>query len=196
MPAASEVLANDFTEIISALSENDRLRNSVVQLISNEPAPGKVTEGTGRLDKLRGILIDLVNSQINFTEAYERTQLELARELSPYSSNNKVFAQNWYRRLIDTQLSRFYNQAVMEQLIAEGETECFVPHSSAEASDSKCSMHLAGSNHDLQMLYTRLVDSYSKGKWTQVLKIPHHPNCTHVVTYAQLLSTVFIRPLP
>jgi hypothetical protein len=176
------ILANDFNEILSVLSRNDELRIEILALISNQPMPGKATEGGDRLEKFRAILIDLVNNQIDLTQAYERTKVELPRQTSLYSSNNRVFSDNWEERLVRTQLSRFYTQAVMEKLLAEGETHCFVPHSNAEADDSPCSVHLAGSSHDLKTLYNRLIDSYAKGNWTNEVKIPNHPHCTHVVT--------------
>lgn len=184
----SSVLANDFNKILSVLSQNDKLRISTLDLINNQPIPGKATEGGDRLEKFKAILIDLINNQIDLTEAYKRTNVELPRQTSCHSSNNKVFPAHWEERLVRTQLSRFYNQAVMEKLLEEGETHCFVPHSSAEAHDSSCSLLLAGSSHDLKMLYNRLVDSYAKGNWTKEVKIPNHPHCTHVVTKISSLT--------
>jgi hypothetical protein len=180
-----DILASDFTGVLTVFSQNDELRNAALNLIANQPMPGKVTEGEGRLEKFRVILTDLVNGQINLTEAYVRTSVDLPRQASPHSGNNRVFPDGWEERLVRTQLSRFYNQAVMEKLLSEGENQCFVPHSSAEASDSACSIHLAGSNHDLKTLYNRLVDSYTNGKWIQDVKIPNHPHCTHVVSRAE-----------
>lgn len=181
----SDILASDFTEVLTIFSQNNEMRDAVLTLIVNQPMAGKVTESKERLEKFRVILADLVNGQINLTEAYARTSVELPRQASPHSGNNRVFPDGWEERLVRTQLSRFYNQAVMEKLLSEGENQCFVPHSSAEASDSPCSMYLAGSNHDLKMLYNRLVDSYANGKWTQEVKIPNHPHCTHVVRRAE-----------
>lgn len=181
----SDVFASDFTEILTVLSQNNELKSSVLILISNEPMPGKVTEGGDRLEKFRAILTDLVNGQMDLTEAYERTSVDLPRQASSHSSNNRVFPENWEERLVRIQLSRFYNQSVMEKLLADGENQCFVPHSRDEASDSPCSIYLAGSNHNLNELYKRLVDSYSQGEWTKEVKIPNHPHCTHVVTRAK-----------
>ena len=81
-----------------------------------------------------------------------------------------------------TQFSRFYNQAVLEELRARGETECFVAHSSAEASDSPCSTLLAGNHHPIAVLHERLLANHSRGQWDQSLKVPNHPHCTHVVS--------------
>jgi hypothetical protein len=184
----SEVLANDFTEIPTVLSQNEALRNAVVALVATDAMAGKVTEGGDRLERFRAILTDLVNGQIGLGEAIRRTQAELPRQTSPYSGNNRVFASNWEERLVRTQLSRFYNQGVMEQLLAEGETQCFVPHSPAEDPDSNCSRQLAGQNHDVKALYERLVTSYRDGVWSQSVKIPDHPHCTHVVTRAKSAS--------
>lgn len=181
----SDILASDFTEIPTILSQNDEIRNAVLTLIANQPIAGKVTDSKERLEKFRVILTDLVKGQINLTEAYTRTSVELPRQASSHSGNNQVFSDGWEERLVRTQLSRFYNQAVMEKLLSEGENQCFVPHSSSEASNSPCSMYLAGSNHDLKMLYNRLVNSYAKGQWTKEVKIPNHPHCTHVVRRAE-----------
>ena len=180
-----EILANDFTEITATLSQNAALHNAVIALIASQPMAGKVTEGGNRLDLFRNILSDLVNGNTSLDAASHKTQDELSPQTSLYASNNRVFPSGWAERLVRTQLSRFYNQAVMEKLLAEGETQCFVPHSAAEDSGSSCSLQLAGSNQDLKTLHNRLVDAYEKGIWSQTVKIPNHPHCTHVVTRAR-----------
>lgn len=177
-----DILANDFTEILIVLSKNQELLSAVDNLITTEPISGKVTEGQDRLERFRDILRKLVANKLTINEAYQRTKIELPRNTSKYSENNRVFPIHWEERLVRTQLSRFYNQAVMEKLIAEGETECFVPHSIAEDSDSQCSLQLAGSNQSLTDLYKSLIDSYANGKWSNQVKIPNHPHCTHVIT--------------
>jgi hypothetical protein len=180
-----EFYANDFTEIPATLAKNEGLRHAVLELIDNQPMPGKVTEGGDRLVRFRGIIKDLVNGQIGLPEAYRRTESELPRHMSIHSGSNRVFPDGWAERQVRTQFSRFYNQAVMEKLLAEGQTQCFVPHSAAEDENTACSRQLAGSNHDLKTLYDRLVQSYAQGNWGQEVKIPDHPHCTHVVTPAK-----------
>lgn len=177
--------AQDFDDIPRALAENEPLRTAALALIEKESMPGKVTEGGDRLHRLRGILRDFVDGKIQLPQAYARVDAELPRQNSVYASDNRVFAANWQERLIRTQLSRFYNQAVMEELIARGETRCYVPHSGAEASDSPCSRQLAGAHHDVSTLHQRLVESYGLGNWGREVKIPNHPHCTHVVTPPQ-----------
>lgn len=178
----SDVYANEFGEIPVALAQNDALRQGVLRVVADEPMPGKVTESGDRLSHFRNILKDLVENDISLLEACNRVEMEIPRESSPYSASNRVFAAGWAERLVRTQLSRCYNQAVMEKLLAEGETECFVPHSAAEAADSPCSLRLAGAKHRLEILYARLVESYGRGNWTSSdVKIPNHPHCTHVV---------------
>ena len=181
----SEVLANDFNEILSVLSQNDELRSAVLRLAETEPVAGKVTEGGNRLAHFRQILQDLVNNEIDLQEAFLRVHDELPRNTSLHGNNNRVFPDGWEERLMRTQLSRFYNQAVMEKLLAEGETECFVPHSSSEDSASPCSSQLAGRNQNLNTLHSRLVESYGQGNFSRDVKIPNHPHCTHVVTRAK-----------
>jgi hypothetical protein len=177
-----EAWANEFAEIPGILTERADLREAVLVLINGQPMPGKVTEGGNRLSRFREILKALVGGEIGLAEACRRTELELPRLESIYGGNNRVFASGWVERLVRTQYSRFYNQAVMEQLLSEGAVSCFIPHSSDEDPGSKCSRFLAGSAHDLRRLYDRLINSYARGNWTNELKIPEHPHCTHVVT--------------
>lgn len=181
----ADVLATEFDQILDVLKENEHLRNEVLALVESQPMPGKVTEGGDRLSHFRTILAALISGDIGLPDAFTRTQRELQRESSMHSGNNRVFAAQWTERLVRTQLSRFYNQAVMERLLAEGETHCFVPHSSSEDSSSPCSVALAGKNHEIKILHERLVASYSEGDWAKVVKIPDHPYCTHVVTKAK-----------
>ena len=180
----ASVYAQEFSEISFALVQNEALRSRVLALIAVQPMAGKITEGGSRMQAFRSILADLVNGQISVERAISRTQAELPRQTSLYSADNRVFAKDWDERLVRTQFSRFYNQAVMEQLLDEGETLCHVPHSGAEKRESNCSVHLAGRNHDVRTLHTRLVSSYAQGNWSSTVKIPDHPHCTHVVTPA------------
>ena len=144
---------------------------------------GKVLEDNNgnRLEVFRGILTDLANGEINLVDAFQRTQEELPRQTSPHSSNNQVFPRGWEERQVKTQFSRFYNQAVLEQLQAEGVEMCFVPHSDEQSASSACTQQLAGRVHSVTMLYARLLDNYQKGNWSKAVKIPNHPHCTHVV---------------
>ena len=174
--------ANEFSEIATTLAADGDLRAAVDALAATEAMPGKVTEGDGRLDRFRAILRDLIAGRISLDQAYQRTGQELPRSQSPYAGDNRVFATGWEERLVRTQLSRCYNQAVLEALSAQGYTRCYVPHSSAEKPDSRCSRELAGANQDLAMLRERLIQSYRDGNWTKEPKIPEHPHCTHTVT--------------
>lgn len=177
----TDLYARDFSGIPDALLHNVVLRQRVIALIEVQPMPGKVLEGGDRLQRFRAILVDLVKAQITVGQAIRLAGTQISRDTSPHSANNRVFAHDWDERLVRTQLSRFYNQAVMEKLLDEGETMCHVPHSSAERSDSNCSVTLAGRNHDLRTMYDLLVSSYAQGNWSSTTKIPDHPHCTHVV---------------
>ena len=181
----AEIYAQDFSEILVTLAQNNELRIKVLYLIAEQPMPGKVTEGSDRLQRFRVILADLINGQFDISEAIRRTQAEIPRQTSMHNASNRVFAQDWDERLVRTQLNRFYCQAVMEKLLEDGETMCHVPHSRAEKSDSNCSTLLAGRNHDLRPLYDRLISAYAQGVWSSVVKIPDHPHCTHVVAPAR-----------
>lgn len=179
----SDIFANDFTDILNTLSQNQNILDKVNTLIANESITGKAIQGGDRLEKFRDILKNLVANKISLDEAYKKTKIELPRSTSIHNQSNKVFASGWSERLVRTELSSFYNQAVMEILIAEGEELCYVPHSTAEKSDSPCSIHLAGKNNDLKNLYNLLIKSYRNNDWSdRQPKIPNHPHCTHVVT--------------
>lgn len=177
--------AEDFGQILTTLATNTDLRQSAAKLAATEPMPGKVTEGGDRLAAFRGVLDDLIAGRIDLQEAYGRTEEALPRAESTYADSNRVFPHDWGERLVRIQLSRCYNQAVMEELLAAGESTCHVPHAQTESPSSKCSQQLAGRNHDLRTFYDRLIASYREGNWTKEVKIPNHPHCTHVVVPAR-----------
>ena len=174
--------AEDFGQILATLAANAPLSQAVKALIHGEPMPGKVTEGGNRLDRFRAVLVELTNGSLDLDAAYRRTEEMLPREESQHAQDNRVFPHDWGERLVRTQLSRCYNQAVMEELLAGDQTTCYVPHSQAEAPSSSCSQRLAGSNHDLRTLYDLLISSYRDAQWSSDVKIPNHPHCTHTVT--------------
>lgn len=173
--------ADDFYSIPHALSHNDALRNRMKILIEYEPIPGKVTEGGNRLEDFRDILSNLTDGYIDLDQAYQHTTTKLPRYRSPYSNDNRVFPNGWAERLVRIQFSRFYNQAVLEELKEKGVQTCFVPHSSFEDTSSPCTSQLAGKRQSVQLLHERLISSYSHGIWSTKAKIPNHPHCTHVV---------------
>ncbi len=184
----NDFYANDFAGIPAALAQNEELRKAVLALVPTQPMAGKATEGGTRLQDFRLILADLVEGRLDLERASERTLRELPRASSLHGDSNRVFASGWAERLVRTQYSRFYNQAVLQALLAHGETSCFVPHSSDEDGGSKCSRLLAGAHHSVQTLYDRLVQSYAAGNFGQDAKIPDHPHCTHVVRPSQSAS--------
>lgn len=175
--------ADEFSGIPQAIANNPAVRTKMHQLIDEGKIPGKVLEDRAgqRIRDFKTVLRLLTNGQLNLQEAYHRTEDDLPRHQSMFAGDNRVFAHGWAERLVRTQFSRFYNQAVMELELAKGAKECFVPPSQGEDPGSKCSIHLAGNVHDLTMLHDRLISSYEEGKWDQLPKIPDHPHCTHVV---------------
>ena len=182
----SKQFADNFFEIPMALAANDELRQAVIALIQSEPMPGKGLEDSSgsRLEAFRSILTDLANGEIKLVVACQQTEERLPRYTSPHRSNNRVFPSGWAERLVRTQFSRFYNQAVLAQLQEEGEEMCFVPHSDEQNPSSACTLHLAGRKHPVATLYARLINEYAKGNWSKEVKIPNHPHCTHVVSPA------------
>ncbi|EPE5167478.1 TPA: hypothetical protein ACPZMC_000527 [Yersinia enterocolitica] len=174
--------ASEFSEIPEALSNNQSLKNKVLILIDQKPIFGKITQGGNRLEEFKKILASLVRGEINFDRALIEIETAIPRYASIYSGDNQVFPSGWPKRQLRTQLSRFYNQAVMEDELSKGNTECFVPPSSAEKASSACSQFLAGKVHDISHLHQLLISSYENGDFSnKEPKIPCHPHCTHVV---------------
>lgn len=174
--------AEDYYEIPQALELNDDLRVAMIELIAADSIYGKVLEGGNRLSIFQSILTDLADGQVDQDAAIRRTSLELPRAASPHRASNRVFSSGWEERLVRTQLSRFYNQAVLEWLQENAETQCWVPHSTAEASASPCTRLLAGGIHDVDTMHRLLIDAYRDGDFSsKVPKIPDHPHCTHVI---------------
>lgn len=173
--------ANDFFEIPEAVAVNNALRTKIEYLISTRPILGKALEGANREEKFRNILLQVLAGKLSLDDSYIFTEQAIPASDSPHFGNNKVFSSGWGERLIRIQLSRFYNQAILEDLQSHNITECFIPHSDQEASDSNCTIELAGKNANVSSLLTLLIDSYEKGNYNRELKIPNHPHCTHVI---------------
>jgi hypothetical protein len=173
--------ANDFFEILPAISSNTELKRKIVSLVSTRPIPGKALEGTGRDQKFREILLEIINQVIPLEESYAIVEQTLPSSTSIHAGNNKVFPTGWGERLARIQLSRFYNQAILEDLHEKSIPTCFIPHSDHEAKDSSCTVNLAGRDASVSTLLALLVDTYEKGNFNKEPKIPNHPHCTHVV---------------
>ena len=173
--------ASEFSEISGCLKNNESLKAKIFELIKSEPISGKAIEGEGRLEALRIILADFFNGNWSIEQSIQEIEFRLPRNYSAHENNNRVFPQGWAERLLRTNISCFYNQAVLMTILESGNSKCFVGHSSAEGSDSNCSQQLAGSRHDASLLLERLVNSYRKGVWNKDVKIPDHPHCTHTV---------------
>ena len=176
-----DAYAAEFAEVPFALANNGALRARVVSLIAGEPMPGKATEGHGRVERVRAILTRVVNGELTVADSTLEAEASLPPTTSLHAGNARVFPSGWAERLVRTQLSRFYNQAVLEALLANGEALAFVPHSSEEGRDSRCTQLLAGRAHDARELHDRLVRAYGAGDWSVGVKVPDHLHCTHVV---------------
>lgn len=172
--------ALEFRDIPATLTVRADLRERMIRLLDGD-MPQKASEGDGRLQQLRLILADLINGTITVPQAFTAVSQHLPRSTSPHASSNSVFASGWEERLVRTQFSRLYSQAVLDALADAGEAQCFVAHSSEESQESPCSMHLAGQVHEIAILRERLISNYVQGLWSKELKIPNHPHCTHVV---------------
>ncbi|WP_312246481.1 hypothetical protein [Stutzerimonas nitrititolerans] len=173
--------AKDFSEILGSISRNEKIKSRILRLIESEKISGKVTEGDGRVEALREILASYFNLQIDLNQAISDVEFKIPRHYRPHENNNRAFPQGWAERLIRTSVRRFYNQAVLMEIIESGGTECFIPHGDFESRDSNCSKYLAGSKQNASVMLERLLSAYRDGNWTNDLKIPDHPHCTHTV---------------
>lgn len=172
--------ASNFFEIGQALKDNANLRDRTESLIKEKWIVGKALDGGSRRDEFRLILIDLISGTINLEESYYEVTTRLGANNSAHGNDRRVFPTAWEERLVRTNLSKFYNQAVLTELSENGSDRCLIPYSEHEKPDSPCSQVTEG-EHSVQLLLSRLVKSYEEGEFNKELKIPNHPHCTHVV---------------
>ncbi len=173
--------ANEFNEILNTLNDNLELKERVIELIQNKPILGKVIEEEERVNEFRKILIELVKGAFDTLESsYIEVESRLLRNKSKYASDNRVFASGWSERLVRTHLSRFYNQAILEELDEKGEDECFVPASSSSNLSSRCAI-IQNQNYKVKELLQNLINNYDLGRYDDSIKVPEHPHCSHVV---------------
>lgn len=173
--------AHEFGEVPGLLAERPDLVLVMRALLSNYEIPVKVTEGGDRRARRKAILDALFTGALTLDAAVTETERQLARDDSPHAASNLVFATGWARRLIHTHTNVFYCWAVLEQLMAAGQTRVHVPHARSEAATSRCARELAGRDHDAATLRDRLVQSYVEKRAMRVPLVPNHPHCTHVV---------------
>lgn len=176
-----DVWAQQFRDIPETLAIRPDLRDRMLALLVAHELPVLVTEGGERRADRRAILAALFDGALTLDQAIAETERRLGRETSPHRANNRVFATGWARRLIHTHTSVLYCWAVLEHQLAAGQSRCFVPHSSAEATTSACSRLLAGRDHDATVLRDRLVEVYVAKQLSRAPLIPNHPHCTHVI---------------
>lgn len=173
--------AAEFGEIPATLVERDDLRVAMRRLLVEHEIPVKITEGGDRRERRKLILEALFAGVISLEDAVARAEMALARDDSPHRTSNLVFAKGWAKRLIHTHYSVFYCWAVLDALIADGQTRCYVPHSEAESETSACSRLLAGQSHASTVMRERLIQSYVAKQQSRAPLVPNHPHCTHVV---------------
>lgn len=176
------IWAKHFYEIETVLGERTDIVEEMVLLIEREPIHAKVLEGKGRQEKLKEILIEVVRRKRQLKDSYIWLERQLGRVGSSHEINNRVFPNGWGERVIRDNFSRFYNHAVMNLLLKDGHTKCYIPVSPYSDMDSKCSHSLSDGEHEIYPLLASLVDTYSNGNYSNKNpRIPDHPHCTHVV---------------
>jgi hypothetical protein len=176
------VWAAEFSEIPATLAARPDLRAGMRALLEAHEIPVKVTEGGDRRARRQAILGALFDGAITLDDAIALTEARLARDDSPHRLNNQVFSNGWAKRLVHTHTSVFYTWAVLEALLAAGESQCFVPRSSVESETSACSRLLAGHVHAATVLRDRLVHCYVDKQPARAPLVPNHPHCTHVAS--------------
>ncbi|MHA1492042.1 MAG: hypothetical protein ACTSRI_20620 [Promethearchaeota archaeon] len=78
-----DIFANDFYEIISALSKNSELNSKVLSLIESRPIMGKALEEETRKNEFRDILKKLVKGEIiDLSSAIYQVQIKIAKTTS------------------------------------------------------------------------------------------------------------------
>ena len=176
------MFAYDFDGIPEALSLNASIRHRFLRLVQTDPIVAKVTQEADRLGAFRSILLEFGEGRSSLSQAIATTQQRLDPTSSEYSFDKRVFAKNWAERHVRTQVSRFYNQAMLEWLDELGRPTCYVPPSSREKPDSPCTLAYAGKLVEVRLLHRLLTINYREGNWSpEPIKIPDHPHCTHVV---------------
>jgi len=145
--------AEDFYEIIEALRLNKSILQDVKELIVDKQIAAKALEGGNRKQKFKEILLELVNGEISLGASYVLVEKKLGEEISIHQGNKRVFSDGWGERLIRTNLSKFYNQAVLLEIIESGERVCFIPYSKYEDPESPCTA-IAGKKM-MQIFYYR-----------------------------------------
>lgn len=172
--------ARHFWEIPAALVADSALRARFLQLAASDTIPGKVLEGGRRLADFRAGLAAFGNGAITLDGLVARCERDLPRSASPHAANNRVFPDGWAERIVRTQVSRFYNQGVLELVLEGGGTRVAVEHSPDEAGDSRCTTELAGREHDAKALLVLLLSAYRDGDYKRDrATVPDHPHCTH-----------------
>lgn len=173
--------ATFYDEIPDALANNDELREHTAGLVPEEPIIAKSLEGGSRTEDFREIIAAFLSGDIDQETAEQQVWDELPPRESPHRGNNQLFHHQWAERLIRSQGSRFYNQAVMEILVDRGVTECYVPYSPRQDPDSACTQQLERGTHAVSDLLETLYEQQREGNWGIGVTIPGHANCTHTV---------------
>ncbi|MGV8162478.1 MAG: hypothetical protein ACP5N2_04075 [Candidatus Nanoarchaeia archaeon] len=182
--------ASEFCEIQTALTNNASLRKRTVDLIKIKQIHNPTIEEEDRLKIFRDILVDFVTGEIlslDFT--YARVEQKLPKIESKYAKDNKIFTKHWKEHLVKTQLSRFYNHAVLEELAENNYKECFIPPAESAFHNYAC-MHSTNAKCDVQELLQNIIDHYELNKENIHLILPEHPDCAHVVAPAHGIKQI------
>ena len=170
--------ASNFSEISKTYSWNEPLREMACMLVKTEPIHSKALGENERVNIFREILIKFIEGKISFHEAIRSVK----NSLPAHFINSNIFSRKWAERLVRTEFSRFYNQALLKILVSKGEQYCSVPHSANESDSSECTLSIAGHQWKTSEMLSSLTRAFSEGDWSRTKRlIPNHPNCNHVI---------------
>jgi hypothetical protein len=109
--------ATEFGEIPLAVWCNAALRERIVALVAVEPIPERLLADGARLAAFREILGRFFTGAVGFNDTIVDTQAALSGDLPADAGSG------WAEGLVRTQVSRFYNQAVLAEQLERGATE-------------------------------------------------------------------------
>jgi hypothetical protein len=108
---------NGFLNLIPTLRRNPRLKEIMTSLVKTSVIISKATEEKEREEIFRSILLDFIDGKFNsFEEIYCEVENRLPRTSSKYADNSRVFSSDWAKRHVNTQLNRFYNEAIIADI--------------------------------------------------------------------------------
>ena len=178
-----EKYAKEFSEIKDCIVINKKIKQRMIKLINIKRIYGYVVEEENRERELKLILEKFCNNdEYLLNNGVTEIREKITRSESKYSNNNNVFRKTWENQLLKNQISRFYNQAVLEILHDEGDEKFFVYPSKDQDPSGKCSIKFINKEWSINEILVNIERNYDEGKYDNSFKLPEHVNCSHVAS--------------